>query len=82
MARIKLSAREYPALRSLSGNQDVRIMLTGRVALRYVGSDDDFAELDVTGAELNNDHETVREHPSTIMKRIADLQGMINTPKT
>lgn len=78
MARIRLSAREYPALSSLSGNQEVRIVLTGRVALRYMGGEDDFAELDVTGAELNEAEAAHREHPSTIMKRMADMQGMQN----
>ena len=84
MARIRLSAREYPALAALSGNQKVRLVLSGRVALRYVGGDDDFADVDVIGAELHREgsEPPPREHPATIMKRMADLQGMINTPKT
>lgn len=76
--KLKLSAFDYPSVKSIGGGESVRIVLTGKVGLRFVSGAEDFAEFDIESADIEKNQ--VAEHPGEYMKRMLDMQGMVNIP--
>ena len=76
--KLKLSAFDYPSVRNLGGGENVKVVISGRVGLRFVSSGEDFAEIEIDSADIEKD--SIREHPGEIMKKMVELQGMVNTP--
>lgn len=78
MAYLKLPIKDFPNLASFVSGDKLKVTLTGSVALKMLGAGDDFITLEVS--DHQSEKEMVREHPAEYMKRMADLQGLINTP--
>ena len=78
MAYLRIPLKDFQQLASFSGGDKLTITLKGSVALKMLGNGEDFVTLDVS--ELNGEKEVIREHPSEIMMRMAEMQGLINTP--
>lgn len=77
MPSLKLSAKDFPKISNLSSGDNVKLVLSGTVALRMLG-DDDSITLDLS--DLSQEKEESREHPSEIMKRMLSMQALQSTP--
>ena len=74
MAYIKLPIKDFPSVSSFVSGDKVKLVISGSVALKMLGGGDDFVTLEL--GEVSSEKEEIREHPSEIMKRMLDLQGM------
>lgn len=79
MSVFKLSARQYPNLSMLKPGDSVSFQMKARVTNRIMTGTDDTIEVSID--DLGYQAPEVRVHPAEIMKQIADMQGMINTPQ-
>ena len=78
MAYLKLPLKDFASLSPFVSGDKIKVTISGSVAMKMLGGGDDFVTLEL--GDVQADKEQVMEHPSEYLKRIADLQGRINTP--
>lgn len=78
MSVFRLSAKTYPNLSNLKSGDTVSFQMKARVMTRVMGGTDDVLELVID--DLGYEQPEMRQHPAEIMKQMAELQGMVNTP--
>jgi hypothetical protein len=78
MAYLRLPVKDFPSIAQFGSGEKVKVVITGSVALKMLGGGDDFVTLEV--GESSSEKEEIREHPAEIMKRMLDVQGLVNTP--
>lgn len=62
----------------MKAGDTVTFQMKARVMTRVMGGVDDLLELNID--DLGYQTPEIRQHPSEVMKEMAVLQGMINTP--
>ena len=78
MSIFRLSAHQYPDLANLKSGDTVSFQMKAKVMTRIMSGTDDTLEVQIE--DLGYQKPEIRQHPSEIMKQMAELQGMINTP--
>lgn len=78
MSVFRLSAKQYPDLSNLKSGDTVSFKMKAKVMTRMMGGTDDVLELQID--DLGYEQPESRQHPAEIMKDMAILQGLINTP--
>ena len=74
MAFLKLPVKDFPSIAQFGSGDKVKVVISGSVALKMLGGGDDFVTLEL--GDVQSEKEEIREHPTEIMKRMLELQGM------
>ena len=82
MGLLKLSSKDYPKVNSLSLGEKVSFTMTGEVQGIEFDSKESIVSVLIDQADFDlQETPKKKEHPVEVMKKMAKLQGMINTPR-